>query len=41
MPNTPEVTQGATLLNAVVKQTTGQSAIGNLTNLSTFISTAK
>lgn len=40
MPNTPEVTQGATLLNAVVKQATGQSAIGNLTNLSTFISTA-
>ena len=40
MPNTPEVAQGATLLNAVVKQATGQSAIGNLTNLSTFVSTA-
>lgn len=40
MPNAPEVTQGATLLNAVVKQATGQSAIGNLTNLSTFVSTA-
>ena len=40
MPNTPEVTQGATLLNAVVKQATGQNAIGNLSNLSTFISTA-
>ena len=40
MPNTPEVAQGATLLNAVVKQATGQNAIGNLSNLSTFISTA-
>lgn len=40
MPNTPEVTQGATLLNAVVKQATGQTAIGNLANLSNFVSTA-
>lgn len=40
MPNTPEVAQGATLLNAVVKQATGQNAIGNLSNLATFISTA-
>lgn len=40
MPNTPEVTQGATLLNSVVRQATGQSAIGNLTNLATFVSTA-
>ena len=40
MPNTPEVAQGATLLNAVVKQATGQNAIVNLSNLATFISTA-
>ena len=40
MPNTPEVAQGATLLNAVVKQATGQTAIGNLANLSNFVSTA-
>ena len=40
MPNIPEVTQGATLLNALVAQMTGQSAIGNLANMATFISTA-
>ena len=40
MPNTPEVAQGATLLNAAVKQATGHNATGNLANLPTFISTA-